>query len=400
MSEATIENPQVADADPASIPMSEKKLDKGFKRNMIIIGGAVVVAAIVMAVVILGARSKINKSQDSVPATSLAGTSTIAGSKPADLTLADAERLSRVQTAQSNAAQENKETYIPKELPLNSDLRAPGASNDGPGNFGQRSYSDGQGQQPAGDPVREANIKKGVELQVAALLAKFEAPGANSAGPYTVPGGVANATVNSQAPVSAGTSTTSTTSTAGAGAPAVLVRGLKFASSRLVSPLDTSKTDFVSAEVTSGPLQGAYLIGKGKLVNDVGVTMDFTRMSFDGEDYVVDVKALDNSTSSDSVAADIDKKILSRTVLPVLFTTVQAYLNAVAQPGATIVAGGFATQVATPPASARQAAATGLAAGVAKAGEGFANAKPSAYLPVNTPVNLLFNAPVLKKNAK
>lgn len=398
MSDATIENPQPEFQDPADIPMGEKKLDKGFKRNMLIIAGAVVAAVAVIAVVILGVRSKITSSQSAVPATSMYGLSGVSGSKPSDLTPADAERLGRVQTLQSEAAQAAKETYIPKELPLNSDLRAPAASMDGPGSLGQRGYNDAASQQAVGDPVREANIKKGVEIQMAALLAKFEPPGTGSAGPYSPPA-AANVSAGAQASAN-GSLNTSAASTAAQPAPEVLVRGLKFASSRLVSPLDTSKTEFISTEITSGPLQGAYLIGKGRLVNDSGVMLEFNRMSFDGEDYVVDVKALDNATSSDAVAADIDKKILARTVLPVLFTTAQAYLNAVAQPGATIVAGGFATQVVTPAAQGRQAAAAGLAAGVGRAGEGLANTKPSAYLPVNTPVSLLFNAPVLKKSNK
>lgn len=397
MSTATIENPEPVYVDPADIPISEKKLDKGFKRNLIIIAAAVLLAIGAIAVVIFGARSKINANQSSVPPTSISSGNSMAGSKPSDLTPADAERLNRVQTKQSEAAQANKETYIPKELPLNSDLRTPTASNDGPGNFGQRGYNDNQNQQTVVDPVRDANIKKGLDIQLAALVAKFEPPGTSSAGPYSPPAGAA--AMAGTAATAAGA--TAAVSAAAAPAPAeMLVRGLKFASARLVSPLDTVKTEFISAEITSGPLQGAYLTGKGKLVNESGVMMDFTRMSFDGEDYVVDIKALDNATSSDSVAADIDKKILSRTILPVLFSTAQAYLNAVAQPGATIVANGFATQVVTPAVQGRQAAATGLAAGVGRAGEGLATQKASAYLPVSTPINLLFNAPVMKKTTK
>lgn len=411
MSAATIENPEQDLRDPADVPMSEKTLDKGFKRNMLIIGAALVIAVVVVMIVILGARSKIAGAQSGVAPTSLSGINSLSGSKPSELTPADTQRLGRVQGRESDEAKIDKKTYIPGELPLSSEVRTPYASNDAPGGLGPRGSTEPQGQMSAADSARETNIKKGVEVQLSALLAKLEAPKAGSAGPYSAPTGATAA-----AGATGTTGTTGTTGATGAAAtgattaaaaasvapaPEVLVRGLKFASARLVSPLDTTKTEFVSAEITSGPLSGAYLIGKGKLVNESGVTMDFTRMTFDGEDYVVDVKALDNATSSDSVAADIDRKILSRTILPVLFTTAQAYLSAVAQPGATIVAGGLAaTQIVTPAAQGRQAAATGLAAGVGRAGAGFSEQKASAYMPVSSPVNLLFNSPVLKKNTK
>ena len=136
------------------------------------------------------------------------------------------------------------------------------------------------------------------------------------------------------------------------------------------------------------------------MVGEEGVQMSFNRMTFAGESYAVNVTALDNQTSSDAVAADIDRKLLSRFVMPVTFTTLQAYLGAVARPSSQLVAtSAVSTQVITPSATAREAVATGIAAGLGKAGEAFGQAKPSAYMPIDAGISLLFNDPV-KKAAK
>ena len=275
--ESKIENPAPEAVDPADIPLSKKPLDKGFKRNISIIGLAIVVAVASIAAIVFFARQKIATKQSTIAATNIPANSGFGGGKPADLTPVDAERLSRLQSRESDSAKASKETYIPSDLPLKSELRAPEASNAGPGNLGQRGYTDAQGQALASDPAREANIKRGLDLQVASLLSKFEAPGTGSAGAYSNPNAEKNAAASKSAASAA--ATPSSGSASAALSPEVLARGVKFAGARLVSPLDTSRTDFISAEITSGPFAGAYLTGKGKLVEEKGVTLDFNRMS-------------------------------------------------------------------------------------------------------------------------
>lgn len=376
--------------DPASVPMADKKLAPGFKRNMTIIGGAIVVAILMIGVSIFIAKGKLDSSKGKVAATSIPGGSqSVTGSKPAEITPADEARLGRVQTAESEQAQIKKDTYIPQEMPLKTEaFRPPDASSSGPGNgYSYRTGETAPPQGPQGPPVdvqRDAMIKSGIEKQLMSIVLRNEPPVTQSATFYVPPAGVGAQAVQTGAAAS-------TSTTAAAATVQYLIKGLTVAGARLVSPLDTAKSSFVTAEITTGPLAGAYLLGQGKMVSEEGVLMTFTRMKFNGEDYAVNVTGLDNATSSDAMGADIDRKLLARYVMPVVFTTFQAYLSAVSQVGQTIVATpGGVTTVVTPSAAGRQAAAAGLSAGVGKAGQAFGTQTPSAYMPIDSSIGLLF----------
>ena len=78
----------------------------------------------------------------------------------------------------------------------------------------------------------------------------------------------------------------------------------------------------MSATITAGPLQGAYLIGEAAPmtlsgdVEDVGVQM--TQMRFKNRLYPIDAILLNEQTASDMMEADIDRHIISKQVLPVI----------------------------------------------------------------------------------
>lgn len=389
MSDAII-NPEPAQD---AVPAVKKSLDSSFKRNMLFIGIAALVAVAVISVSLWSAFSKPGANAMAVAPmnipTNVAGVSN--SGKPTDMTPADQDRLNRVQTAESEAAKLAKNTYIPKELPLNSEsLKPPAVQSSGPGRGYAYSTGDASAHS-AVDAQRDARINQGIQLQLAAIVARWEAPPTQSAPAYAGAGSGA-ATASTAPAVPASASATSADE---------LVKGLTIAGARLVSPLDTAKTEFISAEITSGPLAGAYLVGKGRMVGEEGVQVSYTRMKFNDVTYAVNVTGLDNQTSSDALAAQIDRKLLARYVMPVAFSTAQAYLLAVARPAQSVVAtSGLSTTIVTPGATAREAAAAGLAAGIGKAGESIGQAKPSAYMPIDTSIALLFNDPVLKKAIK
>ena len=316
---------------------------------------------------------------------------------PSQLTPADEARLGRVQTKEAEEAGTKKDTYIPRDLGTKVEAVQPSPTpSNGPGPG--YTYNGGDPSRGAADPQREAAIRSGIEKQLGAIIARMEPPGTQSAAAYQAPQSPqAQAAAAQVAPASSGAS-----AAAGA-APEVqtLVRGLSIAAARLASPCDTSKTAFVSAVVDGGPLAGAYLVGQCKLVGETGVQVTFSKMTVGNESYAVNVTALDSGTSSDALAADIDRKLLSRYVMPVLFSTLSAYTAAIGRPSQVVVASaGVSTQVTTPSATSRQALGAGVSAGINKAGEGLGQAKPSAFMPIDTSISLLFNDAVLKKASK
>lgn len=398
MSEQTIENlrpaeeSEVAGASGETSVASKKKytLAPGLKRNLIIIGGVFAVAVILVVVIVIVARGKM-QSAGVVPSSVVIPVSNgAAGASATTLTQSEEARLGRVQRGESDAAKENKNTYIPRDLAgKTDDIQAPATNPNGPGKG--YSYSTGAGSSET-DAARDSQIRAGLEKQLAGLLSRLEAPAASSAPPYQYPGGAGPAQASTAV---AGSPTSSVPAGAALASQETIVKGLSIAGARLVSPLDTEKSDFISAEIDSGPLAGAYLIGKGRLVTESGVLLTFTRMRFGDDFYAINANGLDSATSSDAIAADVDRKLMSRYVIPVVFSTLQAYLGAVARPAVSVVTTGIATaQVVTPGATAREAIASGVGAGIGKAGEGLTSAKPSAYIPINTPIALLFNDPV------
>lgn len=385
---------QILDPEDSHVAAPRKGFDPGFKRNISIIGGVLIAAVVVITIVIYGVKDRGDAARARASGTSIPTAPAVAGATPTDLTPADEARLGRVQGRESEEAKTRQDTYIPRDLVNKSqELQAPPTQANGPGVGYAYNVGDRSGQ--AVDPQREALIRKGLELQLGSLLSRMEAPGTQSAGPYQPPG-----PQEARNQAAATTATASATAASGATTTKVLVKGLQIAGARLVSPLDTSKTEFISAVIDSGPLSGAYLIGKGKMVGEEGVQLTFNRMTFNGESYTVNVTGLDGSTSSDAMVADIDRKLLSRYVFPIAFTTLQAYLTAVARPAQTVVASNASTQVVTPSATAREAVATGVAAGLGKAGEGLGQAKPVAFMPIDTGIALLFNEPVQTKVSK
>lgn len=387
------ESPQIeSSGDGVS---AQRSFDPAFRRNMQIIGVVVLLAiAGTGAALYFGSKNLGGPKPSSLGSASIPATTGFAGSaKPAQLTEAEEARVVRLQTTAADQATKSGESFIPPDLTLRAQaVAAPPSNSNGPGsNYNYR--TGGEPGREAIDPAREGAIKRGLELQLAALLSTREPPKMEAAQPYQP------STTTQQAGTPTSTASAAATAASGSTDPAVLVKGLYIAGGRLVSPLDTAKTDFVSAEISSGPLAGAYLVGKGQVVGDEGVRLKLTRMSFRGEDYPVDVTVLENATSNDALNASIDRQLFSRYVLPVVFSTAAAYAAAISRPAQQVISTGVGTSaVVTPEATAREAAGAGVAAGINKLAERTNTTGPNtAFLPVNYPIGLLFNGPVTAK---
>lgn len=370
----------------------KRRVDPGFSRNMKILGAVLLLAMVGTAVIVMRSQDAIRASKESkVPVTAIEKGGAVRSGE-SEVTQPDIDRIVRV--GQENAAQAAKsgQTFIPDNLPLASVPTMPDAGRGpGPGYNPQGGRHTGN----ADDQQREQYRTQGLQIQLQALLKGLEAPATQSAGPYESKeksvqgmGGPAQAQGNSAAggfsnPVEATNE---------------IVAGLSIHGAALTSPLDTAKTDYVSARVISGPAIGGQLFGKGVVVGDEGVRIVFNKLSLHGQTYDVNVVALDTQTSSNALSAEIDRKLFSRYVIPIFGAIGKAYADAVARPEQQLVVSNGAVNVVTPGASAKQAAAAGVGAGIGKVTEAATYSGPNtAYMPDGAVLGILFMDPVKGK---
>lgn len=319
-------------------------MDPGFKRNIRVIGLVVVIAVVAMGALILmmrgGAKAITeNKSdislQEGVPVKSNDG-----------LTPAMRQKLMRAQTRESGEAGAHEQSYIPPDiLPEKSDPHL--AANSA---LQQPAYAQGPAAaDPAQDRRNQERLRAAEQILTGMLqrpvaervdIAKIDPPAAPAARAAT-PGGV---TVDKD----------------------VLVDIMEIFGARLTSPVDTDMSTYASAEITTGKLAGALLIGSVKLVGE-GLEFKFTGMRFNSMTYPINAIALDAATSTSAVEGDIDRKILSRYVFPILMAYTGAYATAKAQVATTtaaIMGVGADYGIARAAPTSQQATAAGVAAAV------------------------------------
>lgn len=384
-----VEPEDVGATGAAASGTGKRQFDKGFARNMKIIGAVALVAVVGVAFVVfktrasMDAQSEATLGQVSVPVqTGMGG-----GAANTEATQADLDRLNRVTGAEAEKAKASGQTFIPQNLPLNAQEKPLPDGGPAP----TYDYTNG-GQQAAGavDTNRQGEIDKGLETQLASMASYFTSPESGRADPYQVESKEA-ATGSAR-----GTQSASVT-TATAAAP-VLVDADQIAAAGLISPIDTARTAFVSARIYSGTLAGATVYGTAAVVNDEGVRVTFNRMSFKGKSYPVEAIALDTQASNDALNASVDKHEFRRYVLPILGAGAAAYAGAIANPGQEVVTTSGETVVATPAATAKQAVYAGIGAGITKGVEqAQSNVRTTAYMAPQSQIGILFLAPVEAK---
>lgn len=374
-----------------------RKVDRLFKRNIIFVIGFMGVMIAIIVVVFFRMNGAMKSSAEkNLPAMDVGIGPSDKGAPVGALTPAEIERFNRVSQKKSEEAKAAGNSFIPKDMPLNPELKAPMANDqNGPGgNYninagrvsGQANRSGSNNNST--DPRRDQLIGQGLEKQVTRILAQFDAPGTAQASPYE------DRTKTAQAATSAA-SAPDVAASAPSGSE--LLPGLSIFGAYLTSPLDTAKTNYISARITSGPASGAVVFGTGEVVGTEGVRLSFTMMSFEGKSYPVKAIALDVQTSSNAMTASIDRQIFSRYVIPIFGAVGQAYARAIANPGQQVVTGVAGATVAEPAVSARQAGYAGVAAGLGKLTESATYTGPNtAFMPVNAPIGLLFTESVKK----
>lgn len=146
--------------------------------------------------------------------------------------------------------------------------------------------------------------------------------------------------------------------------------------------------------MVGGKFAGAFLKGTAILNKGEGLQVIFTDMRFNGKTARINAVALDEQTSADALAGNIDRHILTKYVLPVAFATLSGAASAIAQRGTEVVSNGFSSSVSVPVATDRQAAAAGISSGTQigqQVVQTLAQQPNTVTLPANTLVGVLFN---------
>lgn len=393
-------------AADAAVPA--RRLDPGFRRNLLIIGGAFGVCALVIVAIFL-ARAGGEKPRPTAQVDLPRATGTV----PTDGLISPAmrESLAAKQADEKRRAQAEGGIYIPPET-LNAavPLLPPSA----PSVAAPHPQEPVAVQAPSGPSAQELEAgrrrdelrRAGMERQLGQLVAANTTAAAPAR--LTFAGTPSHAASAAGGRQTAGPRPGSGVQTAAASQSVpTLADGLEIFAAETASPIDTYRTSYVSARIVSGKLAGAFVTGKATQTEE-GLQFQYTMMRHGGKTYAIDAIGLDEKTSTDAMEANVDRRYLQRFVMPVLTAGVIGYAQARAQTGSTVVdavAGsgiGAVPQsslygVSTPAPTEKQARQAGVAAGLGLLQQEVAKAAQRPYqmtLDAGTPIGIMFRAPV------
>lgn len=157
----------------------------------------------------------------------------------------------------------------------------------------------------------------------------------------------------------------------------------------------------VLAEIVTGPLKGARIIGSFSETYNY-LTLNFNTIVLDGVDYAANGIALDPNTTLPGVVTEIDRRYFTRVVLPTAAAFVTGLTSAIADSGTTsITIAGDTTTTTT--SNSDRTNDQEVALGIEQAGEEIADLideeadriKPMLRVAAGTPIGILFITPVV-----
>lgn len=385
--------------------MSEvRKLHPGAAKNLKIIGiGAAAAAVVVGGMMTMSLSGGTKGPTSSVDVTSVKSSEGMSVERDDQLSPSQLKAVQVTQQGEARAAEKRGDFYIPgdqvgRPVPVepaasaapteSAEMRALRAS-------GTDGVVTNQSVVSQSDSEIVAKRREGLQRQLAVLL---EGGGDANLAPQRVSfGGVdggerradPGATALTQEPQGAQPSVAEGVEIAGA---------FEIVAAESASPIDTYKTTYASARIVAGPLRGALLFGTAKAADD-GLVVTYNNMRLNGKAYSIDAWALDEATSTNALAADVDNRYFERMVLPILLAGVQGYNEKRSEQGSeVVVTGSGSTAVSTPAASAKQARAAGVSKGLEIANQEVqrVGAKPARFtMSERVPLGIMFRKPVL-----
>ncbi|WP_454744096.1 DotG/IcmE/VirB10 family protein [Cupriavidus necator] len=402
---------------------TRRPLDAGAKRNLLIIGGAILGGVILVTAVAMVANKSQQKPESTADLRQIAAPASSQRNRDVeDLSPAMKERIAYVQHNEAEAARREGRMYLGDTADLGPTEPVVGRNPDlgqgqgqGPGSSSYQQYGaraaqvTGQASPGVSGDTRQAeleHIQKGLERQLATIVSSM-APAKGVAVAITTVEKTTTAAAVAEAGSAAGAAPTAK--------GVQIVAGLEIFPGQLASPVDTDRTKYISAYIVGGKLDGAFLTGEAVLsAQGEDVSAHMTSMNWKGKSYKVDAVLLNEQTASDALNAEIDHRPFSRFVMPVLVaglagastyftargTTPTTYIPSTVVVGGTTVNGNAVVQQPAP--SASQAMDQGIGKGIEKSmqlaereTQRYANRPNRGTLDTRTAIGVLFRQPVM-----
>ncbi len=105
---------------------------------------------------------------------------------------------------------------------------------------------------------------------------------------------------------------------------------------QLLTEANTDVPGPILAEIASGPLKGARLLGEFEETYDY-LTLNFDQVVFEGVSYETEAVAIDPATTLPGLITDIDRRYFKRVILPTASAFITGFADAVASSGQTTI---------------------------------------------------------------
>lgn len=173
---------------------------------------------------------------------------------------------------------------------------------------------------------------------------------------------------------------------------------------QLITEANSDVPGPVLAQVMSGPLVGARLLGSFK-VQDEYLVLTFGTIVIDGVSYGADVIALDPSSANPGLVTEIDQRYFRRIILPAAAAFIEGMGEAIAESGSTTVSVTGETVVQSEEElDTRQEIFKGVEEASGKVSEildkDASKVKPLVKVHAGTAIGVLFMQPVTKEQGK
>lgn len=172
---------------------------------------------------------------------------------------------------------------------------------------------------------------------------------------------------------------------------------------QLITEANTDAPGPVLAQIQSGPLKGARVLGSFNNTEEY-LTLNFNMVVVDGVNQSTSAVALDPGTTLPGLVTDIDRRYWKRIVLPTAAAFIEGLSDAIATSDTTTVTiiGDSTSQTTTTGSGDRDQS---VAAGVSEAGSTISDiineeanrTRPMLKIRAGTPIGILFMQPVLDK---
>ena len=167
---------------------------------------------------------------------------------------------------------------------------------------------------------------------------------------------------------------------------------------QLLLEANTDAPGPIMAQIVSGPLRGARLLGSFQSTDEY-LVLSFYTVVIDGIDYPVEAVAIDPDTTLPGVITEIDHRYFKRVVLPMAAEFIEGLTEAISESGTTSV---YITDSAVTQSTSNLNSREEVASGIAEAGDKLSEildeeadaTEPMLRVASGTPLGILFMAPV------